>query len=204
VDQSLMVSLNQRVFRIGTGVAWDELLVVMDEARERVATTTGLWPEFRLFALAVEASRPISERLDPIVSSLRGEPADPPALRAAVLAGLWPAAPDVRPSGLETYNPFTPDRRSDPGWIRVFRSGDQQPVSLEAPSWNDEIRDALTSRGVVLLEAPALNGRALRDAIHGLIATPLDIGYLRVYPALAGIEGVGSSLVARLEVRELG
>jgi hypothetical protein len=204
VDQSLMVSLNQRVFRIGTGKDWDELLVEMDDARERVAGSTGLWPEFRLFALAIEASKPISGRLEPIVSSLRGQPADPSALRAAVLAGLWPAAPDVRPSGLETYNPFTPDRKSDPGWIRVFRSSDQQPVSLQAPSWDDEIRSALTSQGVALLEAPAIDGRALRNAIHGLIATPLDIGYLRVYPALAGIEGVGNSLVARLEVRELG
>ena len=205
VDQSLLVALNQRVFRVGTDGRLDPFLRDLHRTRDGVAATTGIWADLRLFSLAAGAADSVSRQLRPMVRDWRGgkEP-DGRVLSTSVMATLWPAVVDVRSAALEHYNRFAPGLSFDPEWVRRFCPTYREPTRLTDADWRTKVTDALKVEGIALLSAPASDGRPLRSACHELVATPLNLGYLRVYPALAGITSAESVLVARFEVRELG
>jgi hypothetical protein len=133
-----------------------------------------------------------------------GKEPDGRILGTSVMATLWPAVVDVRSAALEHYNRFAPGLSFDPEWVRRFCPTYGEPTLLADADWRTKVTDALKLEGIALLSAPPSDGRTLRGACHELVATPLNLGYLRVYPALAGITSAESGLVARLEVRELG
>jgi hypothetical protein len=159
----------------------------------------------RLFSLAAGAADSVSGRLRPMVRDWRGgkEP-DGRILGTSVMATLWPAVVDVRSAALEHYNRFAPGLSFDPEWVRRFCPMYGEPTPLADSDWRTKVADALGNEGIALLSAPAADARALRGACHELVATPLNLGYLRVYPALAGVAAEEARLVARFEVRELG
>jgi hypothetical protein len=205
VDQSLLVTLNQRVFRPGADARLDPLLHRLHLARSDLAQATRLWPEARLFSLAAASAGQFAAEMRPLVEEWRGGAAvDDRALGASVLATLWPSVEDVRPLSVDYYNPFTGRTIADPEWLRRFSPQYGESVALAQSNWRDELFGRLRDEGSAQLLATADRAADLRNAIHEVVASPIPLGALVVYPALSAVVGSPDGPVARFEVRELG
>ena len=64
--------------------------------------------------------------------------------------------------------------------------------------------EAAFQRGAtVALAAAATDSEALGEAVRGLVADPIDTGFLHVYPLVEAIVRRDDAIEARLRVREV-
>jgi hypothetical protein len=75
-------------------------------------------------------------------------------------------------------------------------------VQLGTPGWQDQVEEALSSCGAVVLAGSASQRGELAMAVLVIVATPVDSAFLQLYPYVARAEAVGDKSAITFHIRE--
>ena len=199
VTHSVMSALHARLLRPGSSPQTDELLRLLVRGWNRAEEALGVELDARIYAYLAS--------LDPTVhghlGALGGVPLnDPFWCFQAVYGLLWPRGYQVRGHGLTSYNPFSdgvpPDRE-----ILLDLLRRNEPVIQLGPALMSEAGRLLSAHGSAKLSAQMEERRALKEAILQMVVSPVEVGYLHLYPSLAGLTQGPDGLSATLDLREV-
>ncbi len=199
LSHPVLSALNMRILRAGSSPQSDTLLREMLWRWRSEEARLGIEIDARVFAFSVADDPLLRDAVAHVDPSTR----DNRNWRFQVLYGLlWPRGSEVRSRNLATYNPFSQLPPADRDILRSILGTDRQTVLLGSESWWDKLTAILAKEGVVYLTAPAKKADALKTALLELAATPLDVGYLHLYPRLAGLRRHHNTISAILEIKE--
>ncbi|WP_425985282.1 protein DpdJ [Ensifer sp. R-19] len=204
VSHAFAVSLNNRLLRAGSGPQLDQLLLDLqsywDQLEQRFAISVGL----REFAYICSKDIRLSTAVRAFLSStLPAAAIGNVTILSAVTSLLWPRAHDVRQRTLQSYNPYREARSTDPAVVRHLLLTRSTPtVELNDPDWFQKLSSAFEEHGTCRLAADAGDTVALRRTIVSLVATPINIGVLQLYPVIERIDREEGRILATLMLRE--
>jgi DEAD/DEAH box helicase/Helicase conserved C-terminal domain len=195
----VVAALNARVLRPASSASTDKLLNDLVSRWDSEEERLGIEVDARVFAYLCKGDIGIDSAL---VTSGLTPPADAEAWRfGAVYSLLWPRGWIVRAHALSVYNPFADIPATD---SRLLRELLLRPPAAVLPHADGELDpdavSALTRDGAVALTAPATDSALLRRAILNSLASPVDVGYLHLYPRLAAVERSPNAIAVHLEL----
>lgn len=199
VTHPVIAALNARVLKPGSSSQTDNLLRDLirtwraEEERLRVEI------DARVFAYVASAR----DDLDRALSFIGQVTVPDRTWRFQAIYGLlWPRGNVIRARALASYNRFAhiPDADRDL-LLDVLRPAERR-VSLDDPNWRDEVTEVLKHAGAVSLVAGSTSHNELKSALLDLVAEPLDINFLHLYPQVEGFRREPDGLVAMLRMRE--
>ena len=202
-----LAALNQRVLRPGTSGDTYRLLHDLVSAWLGLEEAYGVALDLRVFCnVAMHADRlgPNLEgdELQQFLIAQAGSHLDL-ADRTSVLMGLlWPRPHELRRRALSSWSPFRDAEFTDPALVRELLLIDGLPeVRLSDPDWRAEFTAAIARAGVVRVRAKSEESGELQRALFRLVAEPLDVGFLQLYPAIEQIRRDGREYVAIVVLR---
>ena len=203
-SHALVVALNNRLLRAGAGPSLDELLLELHDHWDKVEHKFELAVGLREFAYLCSSNEYWRGRVRSYIeSTLSTEAATSISVLAAITTALWPREAEVRRTSLQSYNPYRQTRPTDPAIARhYFIEHSLMIVELDSPDWQNQLRLAFAARGACRLAASANHAAKLRAALVQLSATPIDVGVLQFFPAVARVERIGNQILAELTLRE--
>ena len=199
VTHPVIAALNARVLKPGSSSQTDNLLRDLirtwraEEERLRVEV------DARVFAYVASAR----DDLDRALSFIGQVTVPDRTWRFQAIYGLlWPRGNVIRARALASYNRFAhiPDANRDL-LLDVLRPAERR-VSLDDPNWRDEVTEVLKHAGAVSLVAGSTSHNELKSALLDLVAEPLDINFLHLYPQVEGFRREPDGLVAMLRMRD--
>jgi hypothetical protein len=200
MTHELSVAVGTRLMRQGMDAHSDRLLhdLIVHwnglEARWRVAI------DLRVFCFLAAADPAFAPRIRTLVRSAEAFVTD----LVGILAGiLWPRPGEFRQRALISHNPFRSAASVDTGLVRELLTRDiGDPVSVDTPDWMTRLGTALSRDGVCRLTAPHGGESSLRGALLELLASPIDVGFLQLYPAVERFERDENGIAVVLGLRE--
>ena len=202
-----LAALNQRVLRPGTPDGTYRLLHDLVSFWHGLEAGYGVALDLRVFCnVAVHADR-LGPRLGgdelrQFLSAQAGTQLDL-ADRTGVLMGLlWPRPHELRRRALASWSPFRDAEFADPALVRELLLIDGLPeVLLSDPDWRAEFTAAISRAGVIRVRAKGEASGDLQAALFRLVAEPLDVDFLQLYPAIEQIRRDGQEYVATVVLR---
>ena len=199
LSHAVLSALYARILRAGSSTQSDNLLRGILGRWYQEEERLGIEIDARVFAFSVADDELLMEA----VAHVDPETKDNRNWRFQVLYGLlWPRGNTVRSSGLTSYNPFNQLPPTDRSILSSVLGTNHKTVILNSADWWERLTAVLISEGVGRLSAPVVEKDALKAALLRLAATPLDVGYLHLYPRLAGLRRYRNQFVAVLEIKE--
>jgi hypothetical protein len=194
-----MSALHARLLRPGSSPGTDEFLRLLVRGWNRAEEVLGVELDPRIYAYLASLEPDVHVHL----GALGGVPLQDPFWRFQAVYGLlWPRGYQVRAHGLTSYNPFSegapPDRE-----ILLDLLSANGPVIPLAPGYMDEAGATLAAHGSATLNASADERRALKDAILRMVVSPVEVGYLHLYPSVVGLSQGPDGLSVTLDLTEV-
>jgi hypothetical protein len=205
ISHGFSVGLHHRMLREGQDSTWDGEVARMLRAWQTLEQRFGIAIELRLFCYLATCTPEFRAAVERIVRAVTGiRPADSELMPA--LAGvLWGRASEMRARFFDGYSPFHERGFRDPSLVRYLLFPERvREVQLAMPDMLQRVQQALSEWGSVRLVAPRGDERLLQTAILHLIATPVDVDFLQLFPAVEGVRQDHESVGATLILRELG
>lgn len=198
VSHPVTAALNSRVLRPGSSMQTDTLLYILLCQRQSEEARLGIEIDARVFAFVASASDEVDRAVPPPVRE-----ADNRQRRFGTIYGLlWPRGSAVRASSLRAYNPYHPHPSTDRTLVLTAIRPAAPAVALSNPRWRELLATALVESGDAFLTAPPTEARRLRGAIMEVQGTPLDAGFLMLYPRVIGVTRDGQDVRVHFELRE--
>lgn len=199
VNHSVSAALHARLLRPGSSPTTDALLLTLVRAWLEQEERLGVEIDPRVYAF-LAAEWPESAAA---LATLGSVPHHDPYWRFQTIYGLfWPRGHLVRAQALAAYNPYTdappPDREI---LLDLLRAG-EPAVRLDG-NWQPATHSALAEHGAVRLEAVTDDRDRLKEALLHAAATPVEAGFLHLYPHLASLTLSPSGAEATLDIREV-
>ncbi len=120
---------------------------------------------------------------------------------------MWPRGGVIRRRALSAYNRFAELPEPDPAVLRSTLAEPESEVDIDLPDWLATLHARLATAGFARLVARAAGGSdhaaRLRKAIIHAVVSPVDVGFLAVYPLVDGIDSGPSGSAARVRLREV-
>ena len=198
VSHPVTAALNARVLRPGSSIQTDALLYGLLCRRQSEESRLGVEIDARVFAFVASASDEVDHAVPPPV----GEPDNRQRRFATIYGLLWPRGSAVRASSLRAYNPYHPHPPTDRALVLTAIRPAAPAVELSNPRWRELLATALVESGDAFLTAPPTEARRLRGAVMEVQGTPLDAGFLMLYPRVIGVTRDGQDVRVHLELRE--
>jgi hypothetical protein len=204
VSHALGVAINSRLLRTGSGPELDQLLLFLQDEWDAIERSLGLALSLREFSYAASQQQHIAERVRSYLAL---------TLPAAALAGLnilaaitnllWPRGEEVRKRVLQSYNPFRQGRTSNPELVRALLLVRAIPtVGLKDPDFEKKLQSAFEEHGLCRLSADLADAALLRRRLVWIAASPVNVGFLQLFPAVERMERVPGQIIATLALRE--
>jgi len=198
-NHAVMTALQTRVLRPGTNEDFDtELDAVLTEWRSE-EERLGIEIDLRVIAYVFGRHRKLHRAL-PFLPELNLE--DPQWRYQAYASILWPRGNVVRTHTLSWWNPFSTPLPPDRFLVLDCLEEARDVVDIEDAAWREKVRQLLADRAEASLLAPVDQPLALRRAILSLVAEPLEVGFLHVFPKIEGARRDGNTLELRVVCRE--
>lgn len=199
VCHPVVAAISARVLRPGSSPDTDTLVLRLITEWKRLEEALGVEVDSRVIAFSLGGD----EDLDAYLSHLPVPTGtDRQAWRTgAVFSLLWPRGEEVVSQGLVTYNPFTDLPATDRRLVLKSLEGGVPRVDISSELAEERIAGFLRDRGVVDVEDSIGLRGGLAGFLTGVVARPVEIGFLQVYPRLVGIYRL-PTVVARLELAE--
>ncbi len=197
VPRALSVSIATRLLRPAASPATDQLTLELLEAWSAAEANYGMGLPVRVAAALGAMDQRLSERLR--------QAAGAPGIEIGTAnLLLWPRGGELRLGALQSHNPYRRSPLTDAMLARcVLLDGRTPTIDLSDADWGNKLESALASGGEARLRADASDARRLRAELVRLLAKPIEVGYLRLYPALDGLRREDDGrLAAELSVRE--
>jgi superfamily II DNA or RNA helicase len=199
VTHPVMAALNARIVRPGSNQGTDNVLRDMIMGWKDAEAELGVEVDARVFAYVASTSY----NLDQALAHL-GVPSNDPTWRFQTIYGLlWPRGQAVRAQALAGYNPFEAQPSPDREIVLDALRPTEERINLADPAWRQRVEAAFQRGATVALAAPATDREALSEAVRGLVADPVDTGFLHVYPLVEAIVRRDDAFEARLRIREV-
>ncbi|MDQ3802286.1 MAG: DEAD/DEAH box helicase [Acidobacteriota bacterium] len=199
VTHPVVAALNARVLKPGSSAQTDNLLRDLIHTWRAEEERLNVEIDARVFAYVASARDDLDRALGFI-----GQVAVPDRTWRfqAIYGLLWPRGNTIRARALAAYNRFAhiPDVEREI-LLDVLRPAERR-VSLDDPDWRGEVTEVLKHVGAVSLVASSANHDELKSALLDLVAEPLDINFLHLYPQVEGFRREPDALVAMLRMRE--
>ena len=160
--------------------------------------------DLRVFcAVAVSVPRlgPTTE-VDQLTDFLEGQAGGTLAAadRAGMLMGLlWARPHEIRRHALRSWSPFRDVGFTDPSLVRELLLQDESSdIPVSAPDWHERLRTAIGQSGVARLRAGTHEIEELQAALVRLVAEPVHVDVLRLYPGIEQLRREGADYVATI------
>jgi hypothetical protein len=199
VTHPVIAALNARVLKPGSSSQTDELLLGLIRLWRSEEERLGVEIDARVFAY-IASSREDLDRALGIVSLVQ-QP-DSTWRFQAIHGLLWPRGNTVRARALASYNRFAHIHDADRELLLDVLRHTEIRVLLDDPNWRREVSEVLKNAGAVSLVARATASDDLKGALLDLVAAPLDIDFLHLYPQVEGFRREPEALVVMLRLRE--
>ena len=202
VTASVRAAMFARLVRPGTSSATDQLFRILVAERDRIETDLGIEIDARVFAYVASELSEVRRMLDEVIGG-----ANHPLYWyfEQVYSLLWPRGSQLRAQALSSYNPFVVfaeadrlllDRTADPNTeVRLDQTLDEE--------WYRRVSEAISNHGVVKITTDQANLSLLRTAILRLAATPLDVGFLTLFPLPSRVTIEQGCASVTLRIREV-
>jgi hypothetical protein len=195
----VLSALHARLLRPGSSPQTDELLRLLVRGWNRAEEALGVELDARIYAYLASLEPAVHGHL----GALGGVPLHDPFWRFQAVYGLlWPRGYQVRGHGLTSYNPFSDGAPPDREILLDLLRGNEAVIPL-GPALMPEARRLLADHGSAKIAAGAEERRALKEAILKMVVSPVEVGYLHLYPSLAGLTQGPDGLSATLDLREV-
>lgn len=188
--QPAVAALSARLLRPGTTQSTDITALAVLRAWDHLQERLGFEVDARVIAYAAGAGRLA------IPGTGRPTSAD------QIFSMLWPRGSQARAQHLQHYQPYASPQLLDRLLVNAAHDEQLQTVDVTQPGWPDRYVHEMAQHGIVALEAPAGQARALGDALRAVPAIGIDRDVLRVYGEARQITRIGSQLRAVAEIRE--
>ena len=196
VDQGLKVAMNHRILREGTGASSDALLRDLVGAWRIWEAQLGVAIELRTFALVAASHIEFGPRLREVVGG--NTPTQITEAEAVgVLSGLlWPRTGEVRSRIFQSYGPFRTRGHTDPSLVReLLPLAGPRPVAYGTEGWRDAFTESLATTGIARVWADTEREPTFHSEIYRLLADPVDLDYLQLYPVITEVtRGPGTTV----------
>ena len=120
----------------------------------------------------------------------------------AIYGMLWPRGNAIRARALASYNRFAPIPDADRELLLDVLKRAEVRIMLDDPTWRSAVTEMLKDVGAVSLVSRATARGELKQALLDLVATPLDINFLQLYPQVEGFRREPGVMIAMLRLRE--
>ncbi|AOS46095.1 putative ATP-dependent helicase Lhr [Lacunisphaera limnophila] len=200
----VLAGLSARVLRPGSNELTDQVALGLADRWSREEARLGLEIDQRSLVYALSHAEELDTALNNGALPI-GPDQDRRIWRFNALGSIaWARGSHARNQGLGLWSPYAslplPER-----WLLLDLLGAREPrVHFGSADWRRLCENQLIENGRIALTADRADLAALRSALVGLLANPLDIGSLLVYPRLRGIERTGTGLAVMLELVTAG
>ncbi|RKH43189.1 DEAD/DEAH box helicase [Corallococcus sp. AB050B] len=195
-SHSVICALNARVLRPDSGPETDELLCELLRLWAREEARLGLEIDARPFAFVASQDASLALGLARVGHGMHEEA----VWRFQAIYGLlWPRGSIVRARALLSYNPFTILPDADRDIVLDCIGPTERVIELSWPDWRKQVRAALSEGASVKLMAAENARDALKEALLHLVSTPIEAGFLHLFPRVEGVvrEPTGFSVKLR-------
>jgi hypothetical protein len=104
---------------------------------------------------------------------------------------------------LEGYSPFRLKGHSDPSLVReLLPAAGIAEVTFNQSEWRKQLERALASSGIARVVANRSDERSFQRDLFALIATPVNVDFLRLFPSIDAIERTESVISVTFVLRE--
>ena len=196
VDQGFKVAVNHRILREGTSPSSDALLRDLISAWRTWEARLGLAIDLRTFSLVAASHDEFGPRVRELLE-INTTTSVTVAAAAGVLSGLlWPRIVEVRSRAFQSYGPFRTRGYTDPSLVReLLQLAGPHPVEYGTEGWREALTDSLASTGIVRVRADTENVLNFHAEIYRILACPVDVDYLQLYPVVTEVSrGTGTTV----------
>jgi superfamily II DNA or RNA helicase len=193
----LQVSIATRLLRPGASPVSDTLTVSLLDRWQGIEARHGIAMPVRIAAALCAGMADLRDEL----VSMGGQPGSEVGTASLL---LWPRGGEIRSAALQSYNPFRRVALTDSMLARSLLVDGRLPiVRFGEERWKQRLDQALAAGGQVRLIATSREREVLRQAAVQLLAEPIEMNYLRLYPVIEGWrELADGSPALDLSVRE--
>ena len=185
ISHSVMAALSARVLRPGSSKATDGLLRNLHDRWEFEETRLGIEIEMRALAYALSSEETLDQALTNGGQLPFGPGQDRRQWRCNTLSSmLWPRGMQSRNHALCLWNPYAWLPLTERWLVSDELDHAEEIVEFGSPDWCDRLSLALQRGGRAILKSKAVKMESFREALLGLLATPVDTGTLLLYPRL--------------------
>ncbi len=204
LSHALSVSLNTRLLCSGSGPQLDSLLLELKINWDGLQRRFGLAVGLREFAYICSKDVNLSASVRKFLSmTLPAAAIEYVNVFAAVTSLLWPHADEVRLRSLQSYNPYRRGRSTDPAVVRhLLLSRSMETIELADSDWHAQLDAAFATHGACQLAASASEAAALRRTTVLLVATPVNVGVLQLFPVVERVERSDGRILVSFTLRE--
>jgi hypothetical protein len=155
--------------------------------------------ELRVMAYVLSRNRELREAL-PFLPDVNLD--DPQWRYQAYSSILWPRGNAVRNHRLSWWSPFSSTPDLDRFLVLDCLEAQRTIVDVREIDWRERTVSALQESAYAILAGPADEPRVMKEALLSLVANPLDIGFLYVFPQIESARRRGDNLELLIVCRE--
>lgn len=198
-SHAVMSALNRRLLRPGSSANTDALCRDLLSEWQSLEERWGVEVDVRTWSHLCRLDGRVDVALPGAV------PADGlPLWRADVVQSLlWPTGGVVRGRPLMSWNPYAELPAAEPLLLRPWFDAAHPAIKAGALEAVTRVRLRLAETGIARVTAPVREGDGLGKIIREVCTTPVDCGFLQVWPVLSGLTRAGAELVAEFELQEV-
>lgn len=202
VNHSVMVAINARVIRPNSSEATDRLIYDLIKRWKESEVCLGVEIDSRLFAYVSSRTDEIDQALGDVTDISPDQ--DQRQWRYGAISGLlWPRGQEARSQGLSVRNPFRPIPLPERALVSGHLQGYPKVVNIEEHGWQKKAAEIVGGTGAVVLRSPVKESGRLKSAILSMVSTPVDAGFLFLYPRIRSVKNRSDCTDVLLESSEV-
>ncbi|WP_224240925.1 protein DpdJ [Hyalangium gracile] len=183
-SHSVICALHARVLRPGSSQETDEVLRVLLRLWEQEEARLGIEIEARPFAFVASQDEALAAGFTSVGQGMHEEA----SWRYQAIYGLlWPRGSIIRARALSSYNPFASLPEADREIVLDCIGPTERTIELSSQDWRNQVQTTLAEGGSVRLVAAEAERDALKSALLQLVADPIEVGFLHLFPRVEAV-----------------
>jgi hypothetical protein len=199
VTHPVAAAMRARVLRPGSSRQTDELVARMLHRWNETEAQLGIEIDSRVFAHLASRDPTLVSLLERSVGTRSN---DSTWAFNTFYSLIWSRGYPVRSQSLRSYNPFADAPETDRRMVLSVVRPASAVIDLRAPDWRSRVAEALARDGAARLAIPLSARSELKAALLSLAEHPLEVGFLSLFPQVAGIDRGNNVLTAMMHLRE--
>lgn len=199
ITPSVMTAINARILRPGSNEETDRLLRQLITLWRQEEERLGIEIDSRVFAYHRSEDNSLDHALQNLGLSQTNS-----YWRFQVIYGLlWKRGNIIRSSSLFSYNPFTPLPEPDRELLLDILPNNEVEIHLSDSQWYEKLKKVYKKGNSVQLIAKNELIQQLKITLLELMAKPMEIDFLLVYPQIEAVQKSNTQTIVKLRFRAI-